>query len=341
VYKIAIAGASTLLGKELKDVVSESPLAAATFALLDEDQALGQLDQVGDEITFVQAINSGSFENVDFTFFCGAEALTHRHWREALRAGSTVIDLSGALDQEPGVLVRAPWLESGSGAPDLFTPAVVPAHPAAIALGLMLERLQQAAPLRLAAATMLAPASEFGRGAMDELHQQTVSLLSFQAIPRAVYDAQAAYNLLSGFGESSKTSLSGLEARIQRHYEALGGGRWPILALQVIAAPVFHGHTFSISVELERPLSIPLIEDALSGDHIEMVLEDTDSPSNLAATGQNGILVRMRPVQDGRNPSQASRLWLWAASDNLRLSAQNAVECALELRKLRPHGKVQ
>ena len=49
----------------------------------------------------------------------------------------------------------------------------------------------------------------------------------------------------------------------------------------------------------------------------------------------------MRPVQDGRNPNQASRLWLWAASDNLRLYAQNAVECALELRKLRPQGKVQ
>ena len=186
-------------------------------------------------------------------------------------------------------------------------PPWFPRTPAAIALGLLLERLQQAAPLRFASATMLAPASEFGRGAMDELHQQTVSLLSFQAIPRAVYDAQAAYNLLSGFGESAKTSLSGLETRILRHYEALGGGRWPLLGLQAIAAPVFHGHTFSISVELERPLAIPLIEDALSGDHVEMVLEDTDSPSNLAATGQNGVLVRLRPVQDGRNPSQASR----------------------------------
>jgi len=341
VYKIAIAGASTLLGKELKDVVSESPLAAATFTLLDEDQGLGQLDQVGDEITFVQAIDPDSFENKDFTFFCGSEALTHRHWRSALRASSTVLDLSGALDQEPGVLVRAPWLESGSGSPDLFTPAVVPAHPAAVALGLLLERLQQAAPLRLASATLLAPASEFGRGAMDELHQQTVSLLSFQPIPRAIYDAQAAYNLLSGFGESARTSLTGLEARIRRHYDALGGGRWPLLALQAVAAPVFHGHTFSIAVEFDRPQDVALLEDALSGEHVELVLEDTDSPSNLAATGQNGVLVRMRPIQDTRNPTQASRLWLWAASDNLRLYAQNAVECALELRKLRPQGKVQ
>jgi len=341
VYKIAIAGASTLLGKELKDVISDSALAAASFALLDEDEALGQLDQVGDEITFVQPIDAVSFEHVDFTFFCGSEGLTVRHWREALRTGSTVIDLSGALDQEPGVLVRAPWLESGNGTPDLFTPAVVPAHPAAIALGLLLERLQQAAPLRGAAATVLAPASEFGRSAMDELHQQTVSLLSFQSLPRAIYDAQAAYNLLAGFGDSAQTNLATLEARIQRHYQALGGGRWPLLGLQAIAAPVFHGHTFSISVELERPMDTALLEDAVSGEHVEMVLEDTDSPSNLAATGQNGVLVRLRPVREGRNPAQASRLWLWAASDNLRLYAQNAVECALELRKLRPQGKVQ
>lgn len=340
-YKIAIAGASTLLGKELKEAISESSLAAATFTLLDEDDALGQLDQVGDEITFVQPIGPDAFEKVDFTFFCGLEDLTRKHWRAALRAGSTVLDLSGALDREPGVLVRAPWLGIDTGTADLFTPAVVPAHPAALALGLLLERLQQAAPVRFAAATLLAPASEFGRGAMDELHQQTVSLLSFQGMPRAIYDAQAAYNLLTGFGEGAKASLAAMEARIRRHYESLGGGRWPALALQAIAAPVFHGHTFSIAVELERPVEIASLEDALSGDHVDLVLEDTDSPSNLAATGQNDVLVRLRPVQDGRNPSEASRLWLWAASDNLRLYAQNAVACALDLRRLRPQGTVQ
>jgi aspartate-semialdehyde dehydrogenase len=109
----------------------------------------------------------------------------------------------------------------------------------------------------------------------------------------------------------------------------------------VIHAPVFHGHTFSIAVELERPVTISALEQALSGDHIDLVLEDTDSPSNLAATGQNDILVRMRPEPGHRNPSETSRLWLWAASDNLRLNAHNAVACALDLRKLRPQGTVQ
>ena len=111
--------------------------------------------------------------------------------------------------------------------------------------------------------------------------------------------------------------------------------------MQVIHAPVFHGLAFSIAVELERPVEIVSLEEALTGEHIELVLEDTDSPSNLAATGQNDVLVRLRPELVGRNSSQTSRLWLWAAADNLRLNAQNAVQCALDLRRLRPQGTVQ
>ena len=326
-YKIAIAGASTLVGRELKDALSESPLAAANFVLLDEEEAQGQLDQVGDEITFVQAIAPDAFDHIDFTFFCGSEDLTRKHWREALRAGSTVLDLSGALDQEAGVVVRAPLLGSEAATADLYTPAVVPAHPAALALGLVLERLQQAAPVRIAFATLLQPASEFGRAALDELHQQTVNLLSFQGLPRSLYDAQAAYNLLAGLGEGAKASLGAVDARVRRHYAALSAGRWPALALQVVHAPVFHGHAFSIAIELERPVELAALEEAMSGGRVDLVLED--------------VLVRLRPEQGARNSSQVSRLWLWAASDNLRLQAQNAVACAMDLRRLRPQGTVQ
>ncbi len=339
-YKIAIAGASTLLGQELKDAIAESSLATAQLVLLDEEKAKGQIEQLGDEITILNAIDDDSFEKVDFTFFCGAESLTRKHWQQALRSGSTVLDLSGSLDQESGVLVRSPWLGVELTA-DLFTPAVVPAHPAAVALALLLDHLRLAAPLRQAAATVLQPASEHGRAAMDELHQQTVNLLSFQGIPREVYDAQVAYNLLTGVGEAAQVSLALTEARLRRHVAALSAGRWPAIALQLVQAPVFHGYTFSVSVEFESPIEIRAIEESLAGEHIDLVLEDTDSPSNLATTGQNDVLVRLRTEKDGRNPTLASRIWLWAACDNLRLSTQNALACALDMRQLRPKGSVQ
>ena len=113
-YKIAISGAATLLGKELKEALSDSPLAVANFVLMDDDDAQGQLDQVGDQVTFIQQIAADAFDHADFTFFCGSEEQTLRHWRQALQAGSTVIDLTGALDEENGVLVRAPWLACSS-----------------------------------------------------------------------------------------------------------------------------------------------------------------------------------------------------------------------------------
>ena len=62
------------------------------------------------------------------------------------------------------------------------------------------------------------------------------------------------------------------------------------------------------------------LEEALSGEHVDLVLEDTDSPSNLAATGQNDVLVRLRPEKDGAESVKPDGVWLWAASDNLRLA---------------------
>jgi aspartate-semialdehyde dehydrogenase len=341
-YKIAVVGASTLLAKELKESLTESPLAAASFVLLDEQDAQGQLEQVGDEVTVVQAIGEGSFEDVDFAFFAGSEALTLKYWRAAQRAGAMVIDMSAALDEEPGVLVRAPWLGDAEDVPDLLTKAVVPANAAALALALMLDRLQEIAEIKFVAATVLQPASEYGKDGLDELHQQTVSLLSFQNMPRVVFDTQVAYNLLSSFGESATANLAASERRIRRHYAALAGDRLPELRLQVIHAPVFHGHTFSICIELERAMPLSIIEDALGGEHLDVVLEETDSPSNLAAAGQNDVLIWLKPEPPvDRLSGETSRFWLWAASDNLRLAAQNAVECALDLRRLRPQGKVQ
>ena len=179
--------------------------------------------------------------------------------------------------------------------PDLLTKAVAPANAAALALALIMERLNDVAEIRFAAATVLQPASEYGKEGLDELHQQTVSLLSFQNMPRAIFDTQVAYNTLSSFGESATANLAASERRIRRHYAALAGDRLPELRLQLIHAPVFHGHTFSICIELAQAVPLAAIEDALGGDHLDLVLEETDSPSNLAAAGQNDVLIWLKP----------------------------------------------
>jgi aspartate-semialdehyde dehydrogenase len=41
------------------------------------------------------------------------------------------------------------------------------------------------------------------------------------------------------------------------------------------------------------------------------------------------------------DPIQTTGVWLWAAADNLRISAVTAVECAESMTATRPLGKIQ
>ena len=343
--RIAIVGAGSLRGKELNDALADSPFADADFLLMDDEEALGTLEAVGDEVTFIQRIDAGSFDRVDFAFFTGDQQLTLRHWQTASQAGASIVDLSFALEGQPGVLVRAPWITeelpslAGKEVPGLETPAIVPAHPVAVALALLLVRIGQSAEVRSASATVIEPASEYGRAAMDELHQQTVKLLSFQELPRQVYDTQVAFNTTPSFGDSAKFNLAASESRIRRHYSVVSAGRLPEVAVQLLHAPVFHGYGISLAVELAAPISLDQMEASLAGEHVEIVTAESDPPTNLTVAGQPNILVRARP--DNHRDTETTRFWIWAGLDNLRFAVLNALACALELKRLRPTGEVQ
>jgi len=340
-YRIGIVGASSLAGKELADTLAESTLAASDIILLDDEDLAGQITAAGDEATFIQKIDADSFTGMDFVFFAGDPDTTRKYWKAARLAGASILDLTNALEAEPGVIVRAPWAHlSGTGTPepDLTTPAVVAAHPAALMLLLVAGRIHAKFPVRAISATVFEPASEHGRLAMDELHQQTVALLSFQSLPREQYDAQVAFNLLPSLGESAKVNLAATQTRILTQYTALSSGSAPELALQLAQAPVFHGYVASVLVELQAPATTEQIEASLHGESIEITTPDSDPPSNISAAGQPNVLASVRSTSDD---APSTRFWLWLAADNLKLAALNAIACANELRRLRPQGKVQ
>jgi len=344
--RVGVVGATSLLGKELSEELGESALAAAELVLLDDDEAAGQLAPAGDEASFIQKLTETSFEGLDYVFFAGSAQVTREHWQSARRAGATIVDLTDALEDEASVLVRAPWMRAvlgteataGPRLPDLNTAAVVAAHPEAVMLALVAARIHSKLPVAAMVATVMEPASEYGRKAMDELHQQTVSLLSFHDLPREQYDAQVAFNLLPALGEEAKVTFADVQQRIERHYAALSEGALPPLDLQVLYAPVFHGHTASVLVELRAAASVVDVEGALAGKHIEVVTDESDPPSNLSASGQRSVLARVRKAT---GQSDGKRFWLWLATDNLKLAAANAIACAVELRRFQPHGKVQ
>jgi aspartate-semialdehyde dehydrogenase len=339
-YRAAIVGAATLKGKEVAEMLNERNFPAVDVRLLDDDESIGQLEAAGDEINFIQSVRAELFTNVDFTFFAADAECTRNNWKRARDAGSAIIDLSGALEDEPGANVRSLWVERERGEmwqPELQpAPCVVP-HPAAVTLALLMLRAQKAGVIRSAVATVFEPASEQGQKGMDELHQQTVNLLSFQPLPKDLFDEQVAFNMLARYGQKSRLSLESLETRVRRHYQKIAGVAAPEPALMLLQPPVFHGHALAIFLEMGQVVDQELLSQALAGDHVSLAnAEDDSQPSNVNSAGQANILVSLKP--DAARPNG---VWLWAAADNLRIAAMTAVECAESMIATRPLGKIQ
>jgi aspartate-semialdehyde dehydrogenase len=338
-YRLAIVGAGTLRGKEIAEVLSDRNFPSLDIKLLDDDESLGQLETVGDEVAFIQRVRSEQFDNVDFTFFASDQECTRKNWKAARKAGSAIVDLSFALEDEPDATVRSPWIERQLGhllTPELQPGPAVVAHPAAVVLALLLLRAQRAGQVERVVATVFEPASEHGQKGMDELHEQTVNLLSFQQMPKNVFDTQVAFNLVTRYGEQSAASLATVEHRVLKHYQRIAGTDAPLPSLLLVQAPIFHGHAFAMHVEMKDAVDLESVCQVLLGEHVNITHTAEDAPSNVNAAGQGDVLVSI--VADA---NLRYGFWLWAAADNLRIAAATAVECAETMAATRPKGKIQ
>jgi len=341
-YRVAIVGAASLMGKEIAEVLRDRNFSSVDIRLLDDDESLGRLEAIGDEMTFIQSIRPEQFENVDFTFFAADPRATKAKWETARDLGNTIIDLSGALEDAPGSTIRSPWVERelvGRGMSHPMPPQLQPgpavvAHPAATALALLALRAEKFGRIERMITTVFEPASEYGQRGMDELHEQTVNLLSFQELPKKVFDVQVAFNMVARYGAASQLSLDKISQRILKHYRSLVPATIEP-SMQIIQAPVFHGYAFSIYLETDKPIAIKNFSEALTGEHVVITAAD-DTPNNVSAAGQEDILIALRADANHKNG-----VWLWAAIDNLRVSAVTAVECAETLTASRPRGQIQ
>src|SRR5271169_7115180 len=156
-FRAAIVGAATLKGKEVAEMLSERNFPAVDIRLLDDDESIGKLEATGDEINFIQNVRDEQFTHVDFTFFAADKECTRQNWKRARDAGSAIIDLSGALEEEAGANVRSLWTERERGEmwqPELQPAPCVVAHPAAVTLALLLLRARKAGAIQSAVVTV-------------------------------------------------------------------------------------------------------------------------------------------------------------------------------------------
>jgi len=329
-YRLAIVGASSLLGKELKQVLEDRNFPARDIVLLDESVMAGTLTEAGGEPTFIRALEEDSFEDAQFAFFAGSASDAERNWKVAEKSGATVIDLTGALGAAgtpanyviPSVAPVLPVEReaSGNGA---IARAVYSSPSSPVIIACTLAVGLNALETRRIAVLLFPPVSERGQAGVEELESQTASLLSFREIAQPVFDAQVAFNLLARYGEASKPSLAQTRAAIARDVVRYLAGRAPAPAIQLVQAPVFYGYAFAAYVEMQSPVASELVGAALAKLGVTIGTPSDPPPTNVSVAGANDIQLRIEP-----DLNVAGGMWIWGVTDNLRLAANNAVRIA-------------
>ena len=322
---IALVGGETLLGREVREVLGETELGQRVRLVAGAEEETGTLTEIGGSAAFLAKLDPTAIEDVAVLILAGSVESS----KLALDASpeGLVIDLTYAAEDNPAARIRSPQVEGADYEIDQTGPQIV-AHPAATAIAMVLQRLHANFAIARAVVHIFEPASERGTAGIEELQQQTVNLLSFQPLPKKVFDAQVAYAMLAELGSEAPVHLAEVEDRIERHLatllERLEGV--PMPSLRLIQAPVFHGYTFSFWIEFDEAPGASDIEDAMSQDSFDVRGGGLEPPNNVGVAGQSGVAVGA--ITPDRNNGNA--VWMWCAMDNLRLAAESATLIAGE-----------
>lgn len=326
-YRIGVLGGATLLGKELGDLIGERRFPALPprlFALPVRSKAngaehpprkaiTGSLLQYGDEAAVLEEFSPDNLQGLDVLFLAASAAEVASAWPITAGAVPLIVDLSGALRDEPEAVVVGfdPDIPSG-------TRLIAVAHPAAQALAAMLERLQRVGAMDAAVASIFEPASQRGWPGIQELEQQTVKVLGMQPLPTSVFGAQIAFNLRASLGPAVRPALSDIESSIRADLSRLGASA---AAIRVLQAPWFHAAVLSLWVRYRTSVPEDAVRASLASPHLTRPEAGGDADA-LTAAGMDTVLIG-EPVADA-----AGGFWIFAALDNLHRVAAAALDAA-------------
>ena len=325
-HRIVIAGASSLLGGEVKTVLEEGRFAGWDLRLVDEEDVAGTLTEAGGEAALIQRVEEDTFHGARYAFLTGSPEFAKQCLEPAREAGTTIIDFSRVSFSDPDATPWFPRIEALAGksiSKKSKTFSVFSAGGTAIAsLALALQR----AGLKRLVAVLFHPVSEAGREGIEELETQTSQLLSFQSVGQQVFGTQAAFNLLPRYGKESRQDLHRSLLQIRAEVSAAVGDRTEDekIAVNLIHAPVFYGMTFSACADLEADTDVGAVKERCRGAGFGLVAVAEAAPSNVSVAGETGVLL-CEPEADS---AREGTWWFWGAADNLRLPAWSGYKLA-------------
>lgn len=306
--RAAIVHPNSILGQAVQERVQRSSILQLHSLLTTRENEFGTLGEAGESAALTQELKG---DEADVYFVCGAPEEQARV-AKAVRSG-VLIHVEPTADRDAHRSVAGESVVLDNGSDDLLRLRCP--SPIAVALTHLLRPI---ADLQLSASVVaLRGASSTGAAALDELLEQTRSLLSFSGeMPTQALETQLAFNAVGGASaDDLERELDGLLPECR-------------LCARLLEVGIFHG--VGLAVDLTTQADQPAAElvrevQARLADAPYVEAQPADTLlGTVDAAGSDGIL--LAAVQQRQHG-----VGLWAVFDNLTLAARNAVDLAENL----------
>jgi aspartate-semialdehyde dehydrogenase len=323
---VAILGATGRVGQELLRVLEERSFPIKQLRLLASARSKDTKMSFAGKSYPVEEVTAASFEGIDVVLASAGSEIAEVWAPIAVQHGAVVIDNSNAFRMEPSVPLVVPEvnghvLKDHKGIianPNCSTSQLVP----------VLKMLHEAAGLKRVIISTYQSVSGAGKEAMDELEQQTQDLFKGQPPKPAAFPRQIAFNLLPHIDKFVEDGYTKEEMKMVKETRKILELPNLRVTATCVRVPVMIGHSESVTVDLDKKLSVAEARAVLARSPIIEVWDkpnDAHYPTPIDAAGKDPVYVgRIRP-----DTSSDTGLNLWIVADNLRIGAAlNAVRIA-------------
>jgi aspartate-semialdehyde dehydrogenase len=328
---VGVVGATGLVGGLIRSVLAERELPVSDLRLFASSRSAGRrLEWAGGTVE-VEDAGTADFTGLDLVLF-SAGASTSRALAPAVAAaGAVVVDNSSAWRMDPDVPLVVPEVNEHALA---RAPKGIVANPNCTTMIAMpvLKPLHDEAGLRRVVASTYQAVSGAGQKGVAELDDQvrkvgdrapelTTSGAAVDFPAPAVFPAPIAFNVVPLAGRLVDDETDE-EHKFRNESRKILGIADLAVSCTCVRVPVFTGHSLSLTIEMERPLSPERAVELLATAPGVVV---TEVPTPLQAAGADPSYVgRIR-----RDPGSPAGLSLFVSGDNLRKGAAlNAVQIA-------------
>jgi len=332
-YKVAIVGATGLVGQEFIKILEQRNFPMSSIQLLASDRSAGRKLFVTHREIEVKETTPESFEGINIALFSAGTETSRYFSPIAAQSGTVVIDNSAAFRMEPTVPLVVPevnpedikWHKGIIANPNCSTIQVVVA----------LYPLHKVNPIKRIVADTYQAVSGTGSAAVEELTAQAKQVLEGQTTIPHVYPHQIAFNLLPEIDVFLGSGYTKEEWKLVEETRKIMHANDIAISATCVRVPVFTGHSEAIHVEFSRPMSPDEARLILAEAPGVKLLDDPAIslyPQPWSAAGTDEVFVgRIR--QDASHPNG---LVMWVVADNLRKGAAlNTVQIAEEMIKRR------